>query len=173
VTPFGLPGWRKTMSDITTFLRADRIACDRLFRRVENAVRRRSWLAAFGANARFQRALNQHLLMEEQVLFKALEQYTSEASKPIVDMLREHQQLRHIAATATAAVRRCHAQSFFGIATALRLMVREHCTKEEGIVLLMADHFLRPAARFLIDAMRAVEMPANSEYSQTGLTRIA
>lgn len=161
------------MSDITTFLKADRIACDRLFRRVENAVRRRSWRAAFGANARFERALNQHLLMEEQVLFKALEQYTSDASKPVAAMLREHQQLRHIAATATASVRRCHAPSFFGTADALRLMMREHCTKEEGIVLLMADHFLRPAARFLIDAMRAVEMPAGGDRPRCVPARLA
>ena len=55
----------------------------------------------------------------------------------------------------------------------LRLMMREHCTKEEGIVLLMADHFLRPAARLLIDAMRAVEMPAPSEYPHHVPTRMA
>lgn len=161
------------MSDITTFLKANRVACDRLFKRVENAVRRRSWLAAFGANARFEKALNQHLLMEEQVLFKALEQYTSDASKPISAMVREHQQLRHVAAMVTAAIRRGHAQSFFSIAAALRLMMREHCTKEEGILLLMADHFLRPAARFLIDAMRAVEVPASREHPHPGSARIA
>jgi hypothetical protein len=47
------------MSDITTFLRTDRIACDRLVRRVDHPVKRRSWLAAFSANARFESALNQ------------------------------------------------------------------------------------------------------------------
>jgi hemerythrin-like domain-containing protein len=145
------------MSDITTFLRTDRIACDRLFRRVEHAVKRRSWRAAFGANAQFESALNQHLLMEEEVLFKALEQYTSDARKPIAAMLLEHQQLRRVAAAASAAIRRCHARHFFSIASALRLLMAEHCIKEEGIVLRMADHFLRPAARFLIDSMRAME----------------
>jgi hypothetical protein len=55
----------------------------------------------------------------------------------------------------------------------LRLMVPEHCTKEVGIALLMADHFLRPAARFLIDAMRAVEMPAPSEYPHHVPARMA
>lgn len=145
------------MSDITTFLRTDRIACDRLFRRVENAVKRRCWRAAFGANAQFESALNQHLLMEEEVLFRALEQYTSDARKPIAAMLREHQQMRRAAAAASAAIRRCHARHFFRIASALRLMMAEHCIKEEGIVLKMADHFLCPAARFLIDSMRAME----------------
>jgi hypothetical protein len=107
------------MSDITTFLRADRIACDRLFRRVENAVRRRSWPAAFGANARFERALNQHLLMEEQVLFKALEQYASDASKPIADILgasaaAPHRSHRHSGRTAMSCAvifRYCHRAS--------------------------------------------------------------
>lgn len=145
------------MSNITTFLRTDRIACDRLFRRVEHAVRRRSWLAAVGANVRFENALNQHLMMEEEVLFRALEQYTSDARKPIAAMRLEHQQLRRFVAGATAAILRCHAQSFFNSASAFRLMMAEHCRKEEGIVLAMADHFLRPAARFLIDSMRAVE----------------
>jgi hypothetical protein len=55
-----LTAWRKAISDITTFLRTDRIARDRLFRSVEHAVKRRSWLAAFDANARFESALNQH-----------------------------------------------------------------------------------------------------------------
>jgi hypothetical protein len=55
----------------------------------------------------------------------------------------------------------------------LRLMMREHRTKEVGIALLMADHFLRPAARFLIDAMRAVEMPAYSEYPHSVPARMA
>ena len=161
------------MSDITTFLKTDRIACDRLFRRVERAVKRRSWLAAFGANARFENALNQHLLMEEEVLFRALEQYTSDARKPIAEMLAEHRQLRHAAAALSAAIRRCNAQSFFGLASALRLMMQEHCMKEEGIVLMMADHCLRPAARFLIDSMRALEARAASHQSHVVPARLA
>lgn len=161
------------MSDITTFLKTDRIVCDRLFRRVEQAVKRRSWLAAFDANAQFETALNQHLLMEEEVLFKALEQYTSDARKPIAEMLAEHQQLRHVAAGLTAAIRRCNAQSFLGIASALRLMMAEHCMKEEGIVLLMADHCLRPAARFLIDSMRAVEVRAARNHPYVQPARLA
>lgn len=157
------------MSDITTFLKTDRIACDRLFRRVERAVKRRSWLAALGANARFETALSQHLLMEEEVLFRALGQYTSDANKPIAEMLAEHRQLRHVAAALTAAIRRCHAQSFFAIAGALRLMMADHCMKEEGILLSMADHCLRPAARFLIDSMRAVEARAAGTSFMSGL----
>ena len=154
------------MSDISTFLKTDRIACDRLFRRVEQAVTRRSWLAAFGANARFEAALNQHLLMEELVLFKALEQYTSDARRPIAEMLAEHQQLRQVAAGLRAAIRRCNARSFFGIAGAFRQMMAEHCMKEESIVLSMADHCLRPAARFLVDSMRAVEARAGIDQAQ-------
>jgi len=49
----------------------------------------------------------------------------------------------------------------------------EHCTKEVGIALLMADHFLRPAAGFLIDAMRAVEMPTHTEYPHSAPARMA
>jgi hypothetical protein len=75
-----LTAWRKAISDITTFLRTDRIARDRLFRSVEHAVKRRSWLAAFDANARFESALNQHLLMEEEVLVRALEQYSGNST---------------------------------------------------------------------------------------------
>lgn len=163
----------KTMSDISTFLKTDRIACDRLFQRVEQAVKRRSWLAAYGANARFEAALNQHLLMEEEVLFRALEQYTSDARQPVAEMLAEHQQLRQVAAGLRAAIRRCNAQSCFGIAGVLRLMMAEHCMKEESILLLMADHCLRPAARFLVDSMRAVEARARSNQAQAqraGLT---
>jgi hemerythrin-like domain-containing protein len=154
------------MSDITTFLKIDRIACDRLFRRVEQAVKRRSWVAAFGANARFEAALYQHLLMEEEVLFRALEQYTSDARRLVAEMLAEHQQLRQVAAGLRAAIRRCNAQSFCGIAGVLRLMMAEHCMKEESILLLMADHCLRPAARFLVDSMRAVKARAGSKQAQ-------
>jgi hypothetical protein len=95
----GSAAWRKTMPTITTFLKSDRLLCDRLFRRVEQAVRRRSWRSACCAIERFNRALKQHLLMEEQVLFKALEQYSSDAAKSVAAVLQEHRQLRQVAAS--------------------------------------------------------------------------
>lgn len=145
------------MPTITTFLKSDRLLCDRLFHRVEQAVRRRSWRSACCAIERFNRALKQHLLMEEQVLFKALEQYSSDAAKSVAAMLQEHRQLRQVAASVTSAIRLCNARAFSGAAASLQMMMQEHCAKEEGVVLRMADHFLRPATRFLIDSMRSLQ----------------
>lgn len=144
------------MSTITTFLKTDRILCDQLFELVRNAVKRQSWRKAGHAIDRFSRALGRHLAMEEDVLFKALAQYTGEAEKPIEALLLEHQQLRELTTRAASAIRRRDSPAFVDVAVLLRNTMKDHCSKEEGIVLLMADHFLRPAARFLVEAMAAV-----------------
>lgn len=152
------------MPTISTFLKSDRLVCDRLFQRVEQAVRRRSWRAASCAIERFDRAFRQHLLMEEEVLFKALEQYSSAGGKSVAAMSQEHCQLRQVAANVTSAIRLCNARAFAHAASALRLMMQEHCAKEEGVVLQMADHFLRPATSFLIDSMRSLQRPTGSGH---------
>lgn len=154
------------MSTITSFLMADRMLCERLFQRADSAVRRRSWMMASFAIVRFGRALNKHLAMEEAVVFKALEQYTSDARKPVAAMLLEHRRLRQFADSAATAIRRRKARDFMSAASSLRLMMQEHSAKEEGIVLRMADHLLRPAARFLVEAMQSLEMRAGMGRSE-------
>jgi hemerythrin-like domain-containing protein len=111
--------------------------------------------------------------MEAEVLVRALEQYSGDAGKPIAAMVLEHQRMRRAAAGATAAIRRCNAGSFLVNAKALCLIMAEHCRKEEGMVLAMADHYLRPAARFLIDSMRAMEIPICSDYPHAVPARAA
>lgn len=94
------------------------------------------------------------------------------ARKPVAAMPVEHQQLRHVAFAVTAAIRQCHAQSFFSHASRLRLMMAEHCIKEEGIVFRMADHFLGPAAHFLIDSMRAMQMRKCNHHPHAALANV-
>ena len=149
------------MSTITTFLKKDRVRCDRLFQAADDAVTRQLWRKAGAAIDRFASALNRHLAMEEDVLFTALVQYTGEAGKPITVLLREHRQLRRLAMRARAAVRRRNGREFTDVAAGLRCAMEDHCMKEEGIVLAMADHFLRPAARFLVEAMQCLRRKAS------------
>jgi hemerythrin-like domain-containing protein len=145
------------MSTITTFLKNDRILCDQLFERAGNAVKRRVWRQAGHAIDRFAEALGQHLAMEEDVLFKALVQYTGEASKPIAALLLEHRQLRRLTDRARSAIRRRDSPDFLEVAAMLRSRMAAHCSMEEGIILLMADQLLRPAARFIVETMRSVK----------------
>jgi iron-sulfur cluster repair protein YtfE (RIC family) len=145
------------MSMIATFLKKDRHLCDRLLDIADNAVKRQFWRKATPAIDRFAVALDEHMAMEEDVIFAALAQYTGEASKPIADLLLEHERLRRLTICAASAVRRRNAADFLQVAAALRGMLEEHCMKEERILLFMADHFLRPAARFLVEAMQRLK----------------
>jgi iron-sulfur cluster repair protein YtfE (RIC family) len=145
------------MSTITTFLKKDRQLCDHLLDIADHAVKRRFWRKAGPAIDRFAAAVDQHMAMEEDILFAALAQYTSEANKPIADLLAEHQRLRRLTICAASAVRRRSAADFRQVAAALRGMMDEHCMKEERILLAMADSLLRPAARFLVEAMQRVK----------------
>jgi hypothetical protein len=51
--------------------------------------------------------------------------------------------------------------------------MEDHCMKEEGIVLAMADHFLRPAARFLVEAMQSLRQKARLDRIVPGTARAA
>jgi iron-sulfur cluster repair protein YtfE (RIC family) len=161
------------MSTITTFLQKDRVRCDCLFQAADDAVRRQFWRKAGPAIDRFASALNRHLAMEEDVLFTALAQYTGEAGKPIAVLLREHRQLRQLAIRARSAVRRRNAREFTDVAAGLQCAMEDHCMKEEGIVLAMADHFLRPAARFLVEAMQSLRQKARLDRIVPGTARAA
>jgi iron-sulfur cluster repair protein YtfE (RIC family) len=145
------------MSTITIFLKKDRQLCDHFLDLADNAVKRQFWRKAGATIDRFAVALYQHMAMEEGILFTALAQYTSEANRPIADLLLEHRQLRRLAICAASAVRRRNAADFKHVAAALRGMMEEHCMKEERILLTMADHLLRPAARFLVEAMQRLK----------------
>ena len=157
------------MSTITTFLKKDRHLCDHLLDIAGNAVKRQFWRKAGAAIDRFAVALDEHMAMEEDVIFTALAQYTGEASKPIADLLLEHRQLRRLTICAASAVRRRNAADFQQVAAALRDMMEEHCMKEERILLFMADHFLRPAARFLVEAMQRLKNQSGAGCSNPAL----
>lgn len=150
------PGVR-TKSSINSFLQADRLHCDALLAAAATLVQAALWRRAARTMDRFDDALRSHLLMEENILFPALEQYNRNIQKPTVLMRREHRRLCKLAAGVARAIKQRHARRFLAAAGLLRLAMAAHCVKEEGVLFVMADHVLHPAARFLIGEMHALK----------------
>jgi iron-sulfur cluster repair protein YtfE (RIC family) len=144
-------------SSIGAFLQTDRLHCDVLLSDAETLVQASLWIRAARIMDRFDDAFRRHLLMEENILFPALEQYNSNILKPTVLMRREHRRLCRLAAGVARAIKQRHARRFLAAAGLLRLAMAAHCIKEEGVLFRMADHVLHPAARFLIGEMHALK----------------
>lgn len=141
------------MDSIRAFMARGHKACDELFAQAEAAAG--DWDAA-GAKLRgFRHALEQHLAMEEDVLFPAFEEHTGMAGAgPTVVMRAEHAQMRALLDQLAEAVGSRDAEGYLGVADTLLVLMQQHNLKEEAMMYPMLDAKVGPRADELIARCR-------------------
>jgi hemerythrin-like domain-containing protein len=148
------------MSSIGTFLGRDHQQCDDQYALAEARVVGKQWELASGDFAMFRAMLEHHLGMEEQLMFPALEQAMGHSSGPTAVMRGEHGHMRELVQGMVDAIGARDGEEFFNHADTLRLLMRQHNLKEEGILYPMADRFLGEQLPRLLEQMRAFEAAA-------------
>ncbi|MBJ7312233.1 hemerythrin domain-containing protein [Rugamonas sp. CCM 8940] len=147
------------MSTIGNFLGRDHRMCDDLYTLAEARVATRNWPCAGADFADFRQCLEHHLRLEEAVLFPALELCMGHNCGPTSVMRDEHRQMRELVRRMAATIGAHQRDDFFDLAHALRMLMRQHHLKEEGILYPMIDRFLSERHAELIAAMDKLDAP--------------
>jgi iron-sulfur cluster repair protein YtfE (RIC family) len=148
------------MSTIGNFLGRDHRMCDDLYTLAEARVATRNWPSANADFADFRQCLEHHLRLEEAVLFPALEACMGHNCGPTSVMRDEHRQMRELVRRMAATIAGHQRDDFFDLAHALRMLMRQHHLKEEGILYPMIDRFLSDRHAELLAAMDNIDAPA-------------
>lgn len=137
--------------------------CDELFIAAETAVYKKRWDAARAALEQFCNALEQHLAMEEEVLFPAVEAETGVTGGPTSVMRAEHQQARSLLRRLEDALTQRDVSAYLSHSETLNIMLQQHDLKEESVLYPMIDSVLSSNADELIRAMS--ELASETEGS--------
>lgn len=145
------------MQKIATYLDQDHRRCDDQYTLAESDVILRHWDAAGASFAAFLGMFNRHLDKEERVLFPRLDHALGNGYGPTVVMRAEHRQMRDMLATMQAAITERDCASFFDQADMLRILMRQHHLKEEGILYPQADFVLAKQADAVVASMEQLD----------------
>jgi hemerythrin-like domain-containing protein len=145
------------MQAIAAYLDQDHRRCDDMYNLAEAKVASRDWHAAAGHFASFLQLFGQHLDKEERVLFPQLDRAIGNACGPTSVMRFEHKHMRSILHDMQEALDLRDHESFFDHADALRMLMRQHNLKEEGILYPMADRALQDQADAVIASMQQLD----------------
>lgn len=144
------------MTTITSYLTDDHKHCDALFLEAETAVSTGRWDQAGARLVQFRDALENHLAMEEQVLFIAFEKAVGSANGPTAIMRNEHAQMRGLLRRMEEALAEQDMNAYLGHSETMNIMMQQHNVKEESVLYLMTDRVLSGQASEVIDAMSEV-----------------
>jgi iron-sulfur cluster repair protein YtfE (RIC family) len=158
-----MPLKETVMPTITQYLETDHHRCDLRLAEAERCVGKRQWDAADTAFNAFHSSLQQHLDMEERVLFPAFEQTLGTPSGPTIMMRAEHQQMRQIVTAMQDALLARDAEEFSSGADILHIMMGQHNMKEESILYPMADRFMEDQADDIIGKMQELHRALGAE----------
>ena len=134
-----------TYSLVTQF-KAEHRHCNALFLYAERLAAAAQWEQAQRALDEFLRALEAHLLAEEEVLFTALEAWYGGPVLPAQAMRREHAEMRALLRELKEAACACDADDFDGLAETLLILMQQHDAKEERVLYPMAERMLADAS---------------------------
>ncbi len=130
--------------------------CDDLFARAEEAAG--DWTRTAVELGAFRRALEQHLAMEEEVLFPAFEDQTGmSGGGPTATMRVEHAQMRTLLEQLADAVADCDEKRYLGVADTLLVLMQQHNLKEEAMMYPMLDSALGERIAELIARCNGLE----------------
>lgn len=130
------------MDSITEYLAADHRRCDDHFARAEAQAADSNWTQVAIHLAEFERVLEHHFAMEEEVLFPAFEQASGSTQGPTAVMRMEHRQIRDLLGALNEALASGDREDFLGCADTLNTLIQQHNMKEEGILYQMSDRLL-------------------------------
>ncbi|MBV6323288.1 hemerythrin domain-containing protein [Duganella violaceipulchra] len=145
------------MQTIAHYLEQDHRHCDELYNLAEASIAGRDWAAATTGFATFLWQFERHLDKEERVLFARLERVMQNACGPTSVMRMEHGQMRDTLRNMGAALAQRDSDSYFDHADTLRVLMRQHNLKEEGVLYPLADRVLQEQADAIIASMDYLE----------------
>jgi iron-sulfur cluster repair protein YtfE (RIC family) len=143
------------MTSISSFLGDDHDRCDDLFSQAERSIDAQDWDQAGRDFAAFQKALEQHLAVEEDTLFPAFEQATGSSAGPTSVMRMEHKQMRDVLAEMAQAVEQRDATDFLGGSETLNILMQQHNLKEESILYPMCDRALGSGQEAVLETLES------------------
>jgi len=145
------------MQKIATYLDQDHRRCDDQYAMAESDVILRHWDAAGRQFSAFLAMFERHLEKEERVLFPRLDHALGNGYGPTVVMRAEHRQMRDLLADMKNAIAKQDCDGFFDHADTLRILMRQHNLKEEGILYPQADFVLASQADAVIASMENMD----------------
>ncbi|OFA03599.1 hemerythrin domain-containing protein [Duganella sp. HH101] len=146
------------MHTIAHYLDQDHRRCDDQYTLAEADIARRDWTAAAPRFTLFLRMFERHLDKEERILFPCLDRAMGNAYGPTAVMRAEHGHLRTELDHMRAAILRRDSDAFFDHADTLRVLMRQHNLKEEGILYPHADRVLAGQAEAIVASMEGLAL---------------
>ncbi len=126
--------------------------CDDIYSQAENLVAKQSWNEANIEWKLFLEELEEHLIMEESVLFPQFESATGMTHGPTAVMRAEHGQMRELCLQLTDALSNQDQTLYLGLSETLMVLMQQHNMKEEQMLYPMSDQVLGDAQP-VIEAM--------------------
>lgn len=149
------------MSTICLYMEREHQSCDEQYMLAESYVVQDDWDRAAREFSQFHMLFELHLRREEQVLFPHLDRASGQAAGPTSVMRAEHGHMRAVVDQMSAAVTAHASDDFFDHADTLRMLMRQHNLKEEGVLYPMADRLFEGRCAPLLEMMDDVgKMPA-------------
>lgn len=149
------------METICDYLIFDHKRCDALFVQAETSIGKRNWQEAETRFRHFYDALEQHLRMEENVLFPAFGQAMHNADGPLSILRVEHQRIRGILNRMSDALKRLDQIDFLLHAETFTILMQQHSLKEEDMLYPLLDRSAPDKRNRIVHAMR--------EYIESGV----
>jgi len=144
------------MQTVRQFLTKDHHRCDDLFATAEAAAQHEDWVTCKSDFQSFHAAMENHFMMEEQVLFAQLEELNGQPLGPELMMRMEHDQMRELFEQMEEAVAEKDVDGYLGTSETLLVFMQQHNMKEEQILYGMADNVLGEASTEVVDNMEKV-----------------
>ena len=116
--------------------------CDDVFSQAENFVAEDKWDEAHKHWQQFHGELEEHLTMEEAVLFPKFEQATGMTQGPTSVMRMEHAQMRALCDKLANAALAKNKEAYLGVSETLMILMQQHNMKEEQMLYPMTDRVL-------------------------------
>jgi hemerythrin-like domain-containing protein len=135
-----------TFDTVTAYLSWDHDRLDALLESVRNRVESGEWGHARRVYSEFDRGLDRHIRLEEEILFPLFEARTA-STGPTTVMREEHQLIRGVLVALGAAVGRGDTLAFRSGLAALASLLPPHNEKEEQVLYPTTDRVLQESER--------------------------
>lgn len=132
-------------SSLSQYFTGQHREADECWAAVENAAEAGDGAKVAAAFAAFDRALRQHLLLEEEVLFPEFEEATGITQGPTMVMRAEHRQMRALLDQMNAALAAADHKALVDVGDTLFTLISQHNMKEEGMLYRMSEQALAAA----------------------------
>jgi len=141
------------MTDLASYMAEHHKHCDEYFTSAEELAAKANWGEAQELSQKFVTSLDEHLRMEEEVLFPAFEEASGMTGGPTQMMRFEHTQMRELATAIQEAAASKDREAYLSASETLLVMMQQHNIKEEQVLYPMADAHLSDEVDSLISRM--------------------